>query len=63
MTSNALWSVVPTLTPWRGDMRRNPAPYYIGASISLTEFSFAQHVKQVLNRRGIACHVELMESE
>lgn len=26
----ASFCVVPDLRPWNGDLRRNPAPYYIG---------------------------------
>lgn len=56
----AQWTVVPDLRPWRGDMRRNPAPYYIGAGMSLNELVFAQSVKRILESRGIACHVQLI---
>jgi hypothetical protein len=58
--TKAYWAVVPALAPWLGDTRRNPAPYYIGQSMSLYEFDVAQRVKRELNGRGIACHCELV---
>jgi hypothetical protein len=56
-----MWAVLPLLTPWRGDVRRNSQPYYIGRNASITEYGFALYVKQVLESRGVKCHVEILE--
>jgi len=58
-----MWAVIPSLRPWRGDTRRNSQPYYIGQGMSWTEYNQARVAKQSLERRGIACHVYLLNKE
>lgn len=58
----AVWAVVPDLRPWLDDMRRNSQPYFYGKSMSGTEMQFANYVKHELQKRGIRCYVDLVES-
>jgi len=58
-----MWTVLPSIRHWRGDMRRNWQPYYIGQGMSWTEYNQARVAKQDLERRGIACHVYLLNKE
>ena len=58
-----MWTVLPLLTPWRGDQRRNTQPYYIGQSLSMIEYEYALYVKRTLESRGIKCHVEAIKKE
>lgn len=58
----ASFCVVPDLRPWNGDLRRNPAPYYIGKGISYTEHGFCNYVCSILRGRGISCRVEIVEA-
>ena len=58
-----MWTVLPNLTPWRGDQRRNVQPYYIGQGVSWSELNQAQSCKAALECLGIACYVTAIEKE
>lgn len=60
MAKYPMWAVLPLLTPWRGDTRRNPAPYFLTGGFSGADFGFAQYVKNTLQARGIACFVDMV---
>jgi hypothetical protein len=52
-----MWIVSPLITPWRGDSRRNGAPYVITAGLGMASYNLACFAKRELERRGIACYV------
>lgn len=52
-----MWIVLPNLTPWRGDRRRNIQPYYIGQGLGWPEYNQACSCKAALNQLGINCYV------
>lgn len=58
-----MWAVLPNLTPWRGDVRRNTQPYYIGQGMGWTEYNQARVAAHELRQRGIACYIDLLEKE
>lgn len=59
--ARAQWAVVPSLSPWRGDQRRNWAPYFYAGNMHYSGLFLAQHAAQELRKRGIACHVDLID--
>lgn len=61
MSKHPQWAVSPLLTPWRGDMRRNAAPYVLTGGFNMSCYSYALWVKRVLESRGIRCFVEIIE--
>jgi len=56
----AQWAVVPDIRPWRGDTRRNGTPYVLTDSPFIDGYNLACYAKRELNKRGIACYVELI---
>ena len=56
-----MWTVLPLIAPWRGDTRRNPAPYYIGKGMGASEYLYAVYVKRRLENIGLQCYVDLIE--
>lgn len=57
----AQWAVVPDLRPWRGDQRRNRAPYVFSGGISLSCYGHMQSAARELRARGIPCYPELID--
>lgn len=58
-----MWAVFPLLTPWNGDLRRNPLPYVYGRNVSGRELDWCNSVKRELESRGIACYVDVLIEE
>lgn len=56
-----MWAVLPLLSPWNGDMRRNGAPYVLTGGLTADCLNVANMAKRILTARGIACYVEVME--
>ena len=57
---NPQWAVLPDLRPWRGDTRRNRAPYVLTDSQFIDGYDLARYAAHQLRARGIACYVELI---
>ena len=58
-----MFAVSPLLTPWRGDQRRNPDPYFIAESLSGASLDYCNHVARILRSRGIRCFVEVVSKD
>lgn len=56
-----MFAVLPLLKPWRGDMRRNPAPYVLTNGLTWSDLGLAQFAKRELELRGIACYVDVID--
>lgn len=56
----AQWAVLPDLRPWRGDTRRNNAPYVLTDSPFIDGYNLARYAAHQLRKRGIACYVEMI---
>lgn len=61
--ARAQWGVVPSIRHWNGDPRRNWTPYFYVGKMSWDGLFLAQHAAQELRKRGIACHIEMIEGE
>lgn len=56
----AQWAVVPDIRHWRGDQRRNHAPYMLTGGLSYGCLNWAQWAARELRARKIACYVEII---
>lgn len=56
----AQWAVMPDIRPWRGDNRRNRAPYVLCGDMFIDSMGHAQQAARALRARGIPCYVELI---
>lgn len=57
-----MFAIVPSISLHRGDMRRDTTPYLITTGVSYADLNTANHAMRVLNRRGIRCHLEVLDS-
>lgn len=55
-----MFAIVPSLAPWRGDMRRDAAPYLVTLGTSYGDLNIANMAMRILNKRGIYCHMEVL---
>jgi len=54
------WAVLPLIKPYDGDMRRNLEPYVLAGGFSMSDYSIAVWAKRILEKRGIACYVDML---
>lgn len=57
-----VFAVVPSLAPWHGDLRRDPAPYLVTTRGTWGDLNCANEAMTFLNRRGISCHLVVLRA-
>ena len=58
-----MFAIVPSLAPHRGDMRRDVSPYFITTGMSYGDLNIANMAMATLNKRGIKCHMEVIDNK
>lgn len=57
-----MFAIVPSISLIRGDMRRDFTPYFITTGMAMSDLNTANHAMRWLNKRGITCHLEVLDS-
>ena len=57
-----VYAIVPSIKHWSGDQRRDNRPYMTTLGISYGDLNVANMAMRELNRRGIKCHLEIVEA-
>jgi hypothetical protein len=58
-----MFAIVPSLAPHRGDMRRDTTPYFVTLGLSYGDLNIANMAMRELNKRGIKCHIEVLDNK
>lgn len=58
-----MFAIVPSLAPHNGDLRRDTTPYFITTGISYADLNTANSAMKFLNKRGIKCHLEVIDNK
>jgi hypothetical protein len=53
------FAVIPSIAPWRGDNRRNAAPY-LTVNGGYGAMFICQWAARELRAKGISCHVDIL---
>lgn len=56
-----MFAIVPSLQPHHGDMRRMTMPYFVTLGTSYGDLNMANTAMRFLNKRGIKCHLEVID--